>query len=166
VTADGGYETPSGATPAAAGTYYWVATYSPDANNKEAKSGCADEPVTVGHAPAAVVSQATVVAPAKVVSGVATPHGPLECVASTARVYIEGRQIASATFYLDGHKMKTLTKADRTRRFGITVSTSKLTFGVHRVKVQVVFKADSETKPETMRVLIFRCRPPRPSFTG
>jgi hypothetical protein len=62
--------------------------------------------------------------------------------------------------------MKTLTKADRTRRFGITVSTSKLTFGVHRVKVRVLFKADSETKPQTMGVLIFRCRPPRPSFTG
>ena len=33
---------------APAGTYYWVATYSGDANNNEAASGCADEPVTSG----------------------------------------------------------------------------------------------------------------------
>jgi hypothetical protein len=166
VTGDGPYTTPNGASPAAAGTYYWVATYSGDANDKEVSSGCKDEPVTVGNPPAAVAAHATVLAQAKVVSGVATPHGPLECVAPTARTYVEGRQIASATFYLDGHKMKTVTKPDRSRRFGITVRTTKLTFGVHRVKVRVVFKADSETKPETMRVLIFRCRPPRPTFTG
>src|SRR5262249_36225288 len=104
VSGNGDYETPHGPAPTA-GTYYWVASYSGDANDKEAQSGCADEPVTVGHPPAAVVAQATVVPQAKVVSGVATPHGPLECVAATARTYIEGRQIASATFYLDGHKM-------------------------------------------------------------
>src|SRR5437667_3449 len=32
------------------GTYYWVATYSGEANNKEAVSGCADEPVKIGPA--------------------------------------------------------------------------------------------------------------------
>src|SRR3989449_6874009 len=37
----------SGASPEA-GTYYWVASYSGDANNAPAASGCEDEPVTVG----------------------------------------------------------------------------------------------------------------------
>src|SRR2546425_1221344 len=41
---DGEYSTPQGASPTQAGTYYWVASYSGDANNKEATSGCADEP--------------------------------------------------------------------------------------------------------------------------
>src|SRR5437667_6775655 len=40
---------PSGASPEA-GTYYWVASYSGDANNAPAASGCEDEPVTVGKA--------------------------------------------------------------------------------------------------------------------
>src|SRR5439155_3824749 len=40
VSANGSYETPHGASPTASGTYYWVATYSGDANNKEAVSGC------------------------------------------------------------------------------------------------------------------------------
>src|SRR5436190_335225 len=39
------YETPAGAAPAAAGTYYWVASYGGDANNEGVSSGCADEPV-------------------------------------------------------------------------------------------------------------------------
>src|SRR5256886_234530 len=41
---------PQGASPTQAGTYYWVATYSGEANNKEAVSGCADEPVKIGPA--------------------------------------------------------------------------------------------------------------------
>src|SRR5437870_822617 len=50
VSGDGDYETPAGAAPAAAGTYYWVASYSGDANNEGVSSGCADEPVVVGPA--------------------------------------------------------------------------------------------------------------------
>src|SRR2546427_659255 len=49
VSANGDYATPSGASPEA-GTYYWVASYSGDANNAPAASGCEDEPVTVGKA--------------------------------------------------------------------------------------------------------------------
>src|SRR5207244_4433848 len=47
---DGDYETPHGSSPSAAGSYYWVASYSGDANNKAASSGCGDEPITVGQA--------------------------------------------------------------------------------------------------------------------
>src|SRR2546427_764496 len=43
------FTAPSGATPEA-GTYYWVASSSGDANNAPAASGCEDEPVTVGKA--------------------------------------------------------------------------------------------------------------------
>src|SRR5438132_1680219 len=48
VTKDGDYETPHGASPSAAGSYYWVASYSGDANNKPAQSGCGDEQISVG----------------------------------------------------------------------------------------------------------------------
>src|SRR5256712_403892 len=50
VSKDGDYETSHGASPSAAGSYYWVASYSGDANNKAASSGCGDEPITVGQA--------------------------------------------------------------------------------------------------------------------
>src|SRR5207253_1443847 len=48
VSANGDYATPSGASPEA-GTYYWVASYSGDANNAPAASGCEDEPVTLAN---------------------------------------------------------------------------------------------------------------------
>src|SRR5438477_299859 len=48
VDGDGEYATPHGASPTQAGTYYWVATYSGEPNNKEALSGCAEEPVKIG----------------------------------------------------------------------------------------------------------------------
>src|SRR5205807_4049964 len=115
VSANGEYETPPGASPTAAGTYHWVATYSGDANNKAASSGCADEPVTVNAPPAVAVL------PAQVITGFAAPHGPQACVAQTTPVYVTGRQIVSATFYLDRRKLKQMTKADKRGRYGIKV---------------------------------------------
>src|SRR5438270_192150 len=50
VSGNGEYTTPSGASPTLSGTYYWVATYSGEENNKEVSSGCADEPIVVGQA--------------------------------------------------------------------------------------------------------------------
>jgi uncharacterized repeat protein (TIGR01451 family) len=50
VDGDGKYETPTGVTVNSAGTYYWVAQYSGDANNGQATSGCAAEPVQVNGA--------------------------------------------------------------------------------------------------------------------
>jgi len=45
-----GSATSSGYATTAIGTYYWVATYNGDTNNKTASSGTADEPVTVAKA--------------------------------------------------------------------------------------------------------------------
>src|SRR5207245_1369847 len=47
--------------PTQSGTYYWVATYSGEANNAEAVAGCAGEPVKIGPASPAIE---TVQAPA------------------------------------------------------------------------------------------------------
>jgi uncharacterized repeat protein (TIGR01451 family) len=44
---NGTFETPNGVTVDAGGTYYWVASFSGDATNGSATSGCADEPVVV-----------------------------------------------------------------------------------------------------------------------
>src|SRR3989442_131089 len=61
VDGNGEYPTPHGASPTQAGTYYWVATYSGDPNNKEAVSGCADEPVKIGPATPTVEDRQSVV---------------------------------------------------------------------------------------------------------
>src|SRR5579884_2448275 len=50
IKANGMVETPTGATLRNAGDYYWVASFSGDANNPSVKSGCNDEKVTVAQA--------------------------------------------------------------------------------------------------------------------
>ncbi len=54
-------------TPAATGTYHWVATYNGDANNAPVSSACADEPVVIGVASSAVITTAP--SPGVVVGG-------------------------------------------------------------------------------------------------
>jgi hypothetical protein len=160
VTGNATYETPKGATISSVGTYYWVATYSGDHNNSAMQSGCADEPVSV-KAPAVVVL------PEKVISGEAQPHGPAACVApTTTTVYVTGSEVESATFYLDGRKLATVLKADKKGRYSVKISARHLKFGAHRVKVIVVFESKSQTATKTFKILVFRCHPPQPKFTG
>ena len=47
ISANGDYTTPVGFQLNSAGTYYWVASFSGDANNKSFTSACNDEPVVV-----------------------------------------------------------------------------------------------------------------------
>jgi hypothetical protein len=156
VSANGAYGTPSGAAPSAAGTYYWVATYSGDANNNGVSSACAAEPVVVN---------------APVEPGTASAHGPSECVVSKAQVFVVGRQIKSVTFNLDPPKgkrasVKTVTRPDKKGRYLVNYNARELGSGVHRVKIVVAFKPSAKTKSKTMNVVVARCRPPRPVFTG
>src|SRR5205823_158500 len=48
VTANGSYETSKGASPTAAGTYYWVEIGRASCREKVMVSGCADALITVG----------------------------------------------------------------------------------------------------------------------
>ena len=170
VSGDGEYETPSGSSPAAAGTYYWVAAYSGDANNKPVTSGCGDEPVVIGLVPAqpappappAVIS----VLDSKVISGVASPHGPEACVVHASRVFVKGRQIVSVTFFVNGHKVKTVKHPDRHGRYGISVNPGSGGATVDRVKAVVRFTASSQTKAKTLHLVVIRCPQPQPKFTG
>jgi uncharacterized repeat protein (TIGR01451 family) len=101
-----------------------------------------------------------------VVRGRAFAHGPSECVVGNARVYVTGRRIKSVTFYLDGPHVKTLKRPDKRGRYLVNINARTLGSGVQRVKMVVVFVPSSKTKSKTMYVLVARCRPPRPVFTG
>jgi hypothetical protein len=150
VTGNGGYSTPTGAIPAKAGTYYWVASYSGDPNNRAVSSACAVEPIVV------------------VDPGRASAHGPEACIATTAPVYVTGREIRSVTFYMDGPRRRigTVEHPDTKGRYLIHIAARELSSHVHRVEMVVVFDPRSKTKPKTMRVLVDRCPPPTPVFTG
>jgi uncharacterized repeat protein (TIGR01451 family) len=101
-------------------------------------------------------------------AGAASVHGPRECVASKARIYVTGRQIKSVTFYMDGprRKLRTVARADKKGRYLINISARQLSARVHRVEVVVVFEPSSKTKPKRLRVVLERCPPAHPLFTG
>jgi hypothetical protein len=85
---------------------------------------------------------------------------------SNARVYVTGRQIKSVAFYLDGPHVETLKRPDKKGRYLININARNMRFGVHRAKIVVAFLPSSKTKSKTMYVLVARCRPPSPLFTG
>jgi len=174
VTANGDYSTPTGASPTQAATYYWVARYSGDSNNTEVSSGCADEPVTVSAvpttppppaAPAPAPEAKVSVLAAKQPSGQALAQGPQACVARPSHVVVKGREIVSATFFLNGHKVKTVSRPDKLGRYGITVQPPK-EGAAARVKVIVVFTSISQTKAKTLHAVVVRCPVLHPKFTG
>jgi hypothetical protein len=55
VTGDGSYPSPS-FTPSQAGTYWWIASYTGDANNTPAATRCGDESVTINQASPAITT--------------------------------------------------------------------------------------------------------------
>jgi uncharacterized repeat protein (TIGR01451 family) len=56
INGNGDFTTPNGFAIQNAGTYYWVASFNGDANNKSFTSGCNDEPVVVAKASPSIVT--------------------------------------------------------------------------------------------------------------
>jgi hypothetical protein len=158
VHGDGSYDSPA-VTPPSAGAYQWVATYSGDAQNNSATTACNDpnEQTTV----ATQVVQASCVPSPIVLRGLGSK------VRTSLSVHVTALGVKSVTFYLDGRKLKTVTKA-KNRRYAIKVSARGLGYGRHRLQVKVQLrnatcataaaaKAFVKVKPATIR---------RPQFTG
>ncbi|MGZ4269568.1 MAG: MSCRAMM family protein, partial [Solirubrobacteraceae bacterium] len=110
------------------------------------------------------------VSPVAVVSpGSAKLRGPVGCPTTRlVKASVTGKRIVRVTWYVDGRKVATRTKPDKKGRWTISLRLRSLRYGVHTVRAQVRFAADSQTKTKTMRLSFTRCRPAivRPKFTG
>jgi hypothetical protein len=109
------------------------------------------------------------VSPARVRPGSAELSGPSGCPRTTAvAASVSGRRIVKVTFYVDGKKVKTLTKANRNGRWVLPMNMKRFAFGTHRVRVVVQFAKSSQTKAKTLRLSFNRCHSAavRPQFTG
>jgi hypothetical protein len=127
-----------------------------------------DQPPTTPPAVQAVSPQVRV-SPARVRPGSAKLSGPSGCPRTSAvAATVSGRRIVKVTFYVDGKKVKTLTKANRNGRWVLPMNVKRFAFGTHRVRVVVQFAKSSQTKAKTLRLSFNRCRPAvvRPQFTG
>jgi hypothetical protein len=109
------------------------------------------------------------VSPARVRPGSATLRGPSGCPTTSAvAATVSGRRIVKVTFYVDGKKVKTLTKANRDGRWVLPMNVKRFAFGTHRVRVTVQFARSSQTKAKTLRLSFSRCHAAvvKPQFTG
>jgi hypothetical protein len=110
------------------------------------------------------------VSPARVRPGSAKLSGPSGCPRTNAiAATVTGRRIVKVTFYVDGKKVKTLTKANgKGGRWVLPLNVRRLAFGAHRVQAKVQFAKSSQTKAKTLRLSFDRCQTSaaRPQFTG
>jgi hypothetical protein len=98
--------------------------------------------------------------------------GPQGCVrANSFHVSLRSAGVSSVGFYLDGHKLKTLTARNaRKGLLTITIDAAKLKLGSHKLTARIKMAATASTKltlgSRTIRIL--RCDPAAvtPKFTG
>jgi hypothetical protein len=110
------------------------------------------------------------VSPARVVPGSAKMKGPRVCTRSNAvAATVTGKRIVKVTFYVDGHKVKTLTKPNaKGGAWKLPINIRKVGYGAHRLIAKVQFAKSSGTKARTLRLSFSRCASAaaQPKFTG
>jgi hypothetical protein len=99
-------------------------------------------------------------------------RGPQGCVRSKFTASMRSAGVASVTFYLDGHKLRTLTyKNAHKGLLTLVIDGSKLKVGAHKLMAKVTMKATSPTAKAakaSRALMIIRCKSAvlTPRFTG
>jgi uncharacterized repeat protein (TIGR01451 family) len=122
-----------------------------------------DTAETVLSAPASNVS------PAAAVSGRARLTGTVGCAsAKYSRAIVTGSNIKQVTFYVNGKKVRTLTKPNSGRNYQLRYRTSSLKYGTYKVRAKVQFVAGASPQSRNLDLQFNRCRPRviKPKFTG
>jgi hypothetical protein len=109
------------------------------------------------------------VSPVKVRPGSAKLVGPRGCPrTNVVRAAVTGKRIVKVTFYLDGKKVKTLTKPNKGGQWVLPLNVRRLAYGNHRVQARIQFAKSSGTTTKTLRLSFSRCgaTDAQPQFTG
>ena len=97
-------------------------------------------------------------------SGSARLHVSQSCVsADRAKAWVTGDDIARVAFYVDGDRVRTVTRPNAAGRYAFSMSCSRLSVGAHRASAVVT---SSEGSRETLRFQITRAAQVSPRFTG
>jgi hypothetical protein len=157
VSGAGNYDSPE-VTPGDAGSYQWVASYSGDAGNTSAATTCND--------PAEQATVATQLVLASCVPSPVVLRGLAAKVRRSLSVHVTALGVKSVTFYLDGRKLKTVTKA-KNQRYAIKVSARNLGYGRHRLQAKVKMRnATCATAAAAAAFVKVKAATIRPQFTG
>ncbi|HEX2703030.1 MAG TPA: hypothetical protein VHM72_06330 [Solirubrobacteraceae bacterium] len=152
VRGDGSYVSPAVA-PESGGTYQWVASYSGDKNNQSLSGACNDP-----------TERSTIAYTACVRSPVVL-RGVPQIVTNSLFAYVAAPGVKSVTFYLDGHKLETLTRPSD-RRFSIAVNARTLSYGAHRLKVKVTMDRSSCANETAGTFIHVKPASLQPTFAG
>jgi hypothetical protein len=152
VTGDGSYVSPA-VTPAGGGAYQWIARYSGDKNNESLSGSCNDP------------TERSVIAETACVRSPVALHGIAETVTKGLSAYVAAPGVKSVTFYLDGRKLKTLTKPTD-QRFSVSVDVRTLSYGVHRLMVAVTMDRSSCANEAAETFIHVKTESLSPTFAG
>ncbi|MHB8532636.1 MAG: DUF7507 domain-containing protein [Solirubrobacteraceae bacterium] len=99
-------------------------------------------------------------------------HGPQGCVRGPFLASIKAAGVGAVSFYLDGHRLKTLTaKNARRGLLSVRIDASRLRIGVHHVLARITMKkasASARAAKAARSLTIVRCKSSvvTPHFTG
>jgi hypothetical protein len=103
------------------------------------------------------------------VPSLSVPHG---CVRSSFRASIKSAGVRSVSFYMDGHKLKTLTARNaRKGRLTIAIDPTQLSVGSHRLLAKITMNpasSSAKARHATRTSTVLRCSSAvlTPRFTG
>jgi hypothetical protein len=126
-----------------------------------------EDPDDPASSPPATQPAPTQPSPAPALHGSAKLRTSQGCLAENrAQASVNGTQIESVAFFVDGSKVRTVFAPDESGRFTFTMSCSRLRFGTHRARATVAFKSGVSPSSRTLVFQITRSRPVRPQFAG
>jgi hypothetical protein len=157
VSGAGSYDSPA-VTPSSAGSYQWVATYSGDAANNGVSNACND-PDEQSNVALTIVEASCVRSPV-VLRGVSAK------VRRALTVHVTALGVKSVTFYLDGRKLATVTKATN-HRYSVRINARRLGYGRHRLTARANMRNASCARAAVAGSFV-KVKPPRipPKFAG
>jgi hypothetical protein len=110
--------------------------------------------------------QAAVVRPRRGTAGIS---GARTCPIRAMPVRVQGRLIRRVTFFVDGRRVATVSRADAAGRYQIRVSPDRLRAGTHRIRARVQFRSGAgpaRTLQMSFRVCARPVQRVQPQFTG
>ena len=79
---------------------------------------------------------------------------------------VSGTLIESVAFYVDGKRIKTVTRSDAGGNYSLSMACAHLRVGAHRAKAVVTFEEDASPSRKILRFQITRSPRGTPRFAG
>jgi len=80
-----------------------------------------------------------------------------DCLLRPVSARVRGSSVAKVVYFLDGRRIKTVSRPDAEGVYGVTVERTRLARGKHVLRAKVMFVARANRRPEFLQLAIRRC---------